>query len=225
MKHELYTYLSQFVLERRLELFEKIIDYRTRYITVVLEDAYQAQNASAVIRTCDSLGIQDIHFIENKNKFNLDKEVALGSEKWLSLHTYKKKASNSLMVINHLKTQGYRIVATSPHKNDVDLYDFDLTKGKIAIFFGTELSGLSDAAIKNSDEFINIPMFGFTESFNLSVSVALILQHLVRCLHSTENIAWQLTDEERIDVLLSWIKKSIRKVDLIEKRFLASSNS
>jgi tRNA (guanosine-2'-O-)-methyltransferase len=225
MKRELYKYLSQFVMERRLELFEKVISFRTRYITVVLEDAYQAQNASAVLRTCDCLGIQDVHFIENKNKFNLDKEVTLGSDKWLNLHTYKKKENNSLLAINNLKSKGYRIVATSPHSNDVSLSDFNLGKGKIAVLFGTELTGLSDIAIQNSDEYINIPMFGFTESYNLSVSVALILHHFVSCLHNMGNIDWQLTDDERIEVLLCWLRKSIRKVDLIEKKFLASYNS
>jgi tRNA (guanosine-2'-O-)-methyltransferase len=225
MKQELYKYLSQFVLERRLELFEQNVSYRTRYITVVLEDAYQAQNASAVLRTCDCLGIQDVHFIENKNKFNLDKEVTLGSDKWLNLHSYKKNANNSIFVINHLKSLGYRIVATSPHKNDVSLFDFDLGKGKIALLFGTELTGLSDVAIQNSDEYIYIPMFGFTESYNLSVSVALILHYFVRCLHNIENLDWHLTDDERIEVLLSWLRKSIRKVDIIEKKFLASDNS
>jgi tRNA (guanosine-2'-O-)-methyltransferase len=225
MKQQLYTHLSQFVLERRLELFEKNISFRTRYITVVLEDAYQAQNASAVLRTCDCLGIQDVHFIENKNKFNLDKEVSLGSDKWLNLYTYKKKSNNSLLALNHLKSLGYRIVATSPHKNDTSLFDFDLGKGKIALLFGTELTGLSEEAMENSDEYINIPMFGFTESYNLSVSVALTLHYFVRYLHSMEKIDWHLTEDDRTEVLLNWMRKSIRKVDLIEKKFLTTCKS
>ncbi len=221
-KQELYRYLSQFIYERRLELFEKIISFRTRYITIVLEDAYQAQNASAVLRTCDCLGIQDIHIIEIKNKFKLDKQVTLGSDKWLTLHRYKSKRNISRQVINQLKSTGYRIVATSPYKNDPKLVDFDLEKGRIALLFGTELTGLSDVALKNSDEFINIPMFGFTESFNLSVSVAIILQYFVSQIHKIDNINWQLTDDEKIEVLLTWMRKSIRNVDLIEKRYLAS---
>jgi tRNA (guanosine-2'-O-)-methyltransferase len=220
--HELYKYLSQFVFERRLELFEKIISYRTRYITVVLEDAYQAQNASAVLRTCDCMGIQDVHFIENQYKFKLDKQVTLGSDKWLNLHTYRKRKNISRFVIDKLKKSGYRIVATSPNKGVVSISDLNLEKGKIALLFGTELTGLSDLAIDNSDEFVKIPMFGFTESYNLSVSVALILQSLITRLHKSEKIIWQLTDEEKIDVLLAWVRKSIRKVELIEKRFSES---
>ena len=219
MKHELYKYLSQFVLERRMELFERIINYRTRFITVVLEDSFQAQNASAVIRSCDCFGIQDMHFIENQNKFRLDKSVTMGSHKWLNLYTYKKRSENTKKTIRHLKKNGYRIIATCPHENDISLYDFDLSKGKIALLYGTELTGLSEEAIRNSDEYINIPMYGFTESYNLSVAVSLTLQFLVRSLHDMEKSSWQLTEEERMDVLLDWMKKSIRRVDLIEKRF------
>lgn len=221
-KHELYEYLSQFILKRRLELFEKVISFRTRYITVVLEDAYQAQNASAVLRTCDCFGIQDIHFIENHYKFKLDKQVTLGSDKWLNLHTYRKRKNISRIVINKLKSSGYRVVATTPHKGEISLSEFSIEKGKIAILFGTELSGLSDEAIANSDEFIKIPMFGFTESYNLSVSVALILQELITRLQKTENIDWRLTDQEKIEILLTWLRKSIRKVDLIEQRYYES---
>lgn len=215
MKQELYKYLSQFVLERRLELFEKVISFRTRYITVLLEDVFQAQNTSAVVRTCDCFGIQDIHLVESRNKFKIDREVSMGSHKWLTFHEYKTTRD----AIKNLKQSGYRIVAATPGKNDVSLYDFNLEHGKVAILFGTELSGLSDYAIENADEFISIPMYGFTESYNISVSVALIIQFLVKNLHSEEKISWKLSDDERIDILISWLEKSIRNVELIEKKF------
>jgi len=222
MNYELYKYLSQFVFERRIELFEKVINYRTRYITIILEDAFQAQNASAVIRTCDCMGIQDIHFIENKNKFRLDKNVTLGSHKWLNIITYNEKLNNTRKSIKHIKDLGYRIIAMSPHQDNIDLFDFDLKKGKIALLYGTELTGLSRDAIKSSDEFMRIPMYGFTESYNLSVAVALTLHFLAGLLHQMDKKVWQLQEDERIEILLSWMRKSIRKVDLIEKRFHAS---
>ncbi len=221
MKQELYSYLSQFVLKRRLELFETLIKFRTRFITVVLEDPFQSQNASAVIRTCDCFGIQDIHCIENVNKFKLDKEVTLGSDKWLNINIYKQKTDNTVKTINSLKSDGYRIIATLPHKNGIDLQDLDLSKGKVALLFGTELTGLSKDAITNSDEYLTIPMYGFTESYNLSVAVSLSLQFLIGVLHKMEKKVWQLSEDERIDVLLSWVRKSIRKVDLIERRFIS----
>jgi tRNA (guanosine-2'-O-)-methyltransferase len=214
-KQELLTHLSQFLLDRRLELFEKVISYRTRYITVVLEDVFQAQNASAVLRTCECFGIQDIHLIQNRNKFKLDKEVTLGSDKWLDIYQYKSTTST----IKHLKKEGYRIIATTPGQNAKNLYDFDLGSGKIALMFGTELTGLTDSAIRNSDELLSIPMYGFTESFNLSVSAALTLQFLTKCLRDSKEINWKLTDDDHIEVMLCWLRKSIRKAELIEKRF------
>jgi len=215
LKEELCKFLSGFVLERRLELFNQILSLRTRYITVVLEDVYQAQNASAVIRTCDCFGIQDIHLVEERNKFRVDGEVSLGSHKWINLHHYKTISN----VVKILRRKGYRIVSTVPAKNSVSLYDFNVLKGPSALLFGTELSGLSDAAIKSSDECISIPMFGFTDSFNISVSVALCLQYLVRKMHDEMSTGWKLTPDERTEVLLNWLRKSIRSSELIEKRF------
>ena len=217
-KQALVEHLSQFVLERRLELFKNIISNRTRYITVVLEDVFQAQNASAVLRTCECFGIQDIHMIQNKNKFKLDKEVTMGSDKWLNLHSHK----NTLTTIKSLKSNGYRIIATAPGINNSGLFDLDLKPGKLALLFGTELTGLSEEAIVNSDELVSIPIFGFTESYNISVSVALSLQYLVKSLHDTSAIDWKLSENEYYDLLISWLRKSIRKSDLIEKKFLNS---
>ena len=217
-KKALVEHLSQFVLERRLDLFKNIISYRTRYITVVLEDVFQAQNASAVLRTCECFGIQDIHMIQNKNKFKLDKEVTMGSDKWLNLHSHK----NTLATIKNLRSNGYRIIATAPGTNNCELFDLDLKPGKLALLFGTELTGLSEEALSNSDELVSIPIFGFTESYNLSVSVALTLQYLVKNLHDTTDINWKLSENEYYDLLISWLRKSIRKSDIIEKNFLKS---
>ena len=81
--YQLYNSLSSAVTEERLALFNRIVENRTNYITVVLEDIFQAQNASAVLRTCDCTGIQNVHVIENRNKFQVDTEVAMGASKWL----------------------------------------------------------------------------------------------------------------------------------------------
>lgn len=178
MSKELINYLSEYITPERKELFEKVLSSRTRYLTVVLEDIYQSQNASAVLRSCDCFGIQDVHIIENRNQFKVNPDVTLGSTKWLNLHHYREKEQNTLDCINHLRNQGYRIVATSPHANDTNLEDFDLGKGKAALIFGTELTGISAVVENNADEFLKIPMFGFTESFNISVSAAITLHHL-----------------------------------------------
>jgi len=219
MDRKFVDYLSSFVTPERLAVFEKVLNERTNYITVVLEDIYQPQNASAVLRSCDCFGIQDIHIIENKNSFVVDTEVAMGASKWLSLHKYHKKENNTLDALKTLKSKGYRIVATSPHLNDNLLPDFDLTKGKAALVFGSEKPGISDIIMNEADEFLKVPMFGFTESFNISVSAALVLYELANKLRKTENINWQLSDDEKYAIKLKWLRSSIKRSSLIEKRY------
>lgn len=219
MKKKLIEHLATLVTNQRWDLMNKIITDRTRYITVVLEDIFQPHNASAVLRTCDCFGIQDIHIIENRNKYTVNPDVALGASKWLNLNKYNETEENTVACINHLKEQGYRIVATSPHKNDVDLEHFDLNKGKVALLFGSELPGLTDVALKHADEFLKIPMYGFTESFNISVSAAIVLHHLRWKLNQSD-INWQLSNDEKEEILLNWLRQSIKHADLVEKEFL-----
>jgi len=219
MKTELLEYLSAVVTPERLALYNKIIASRTNYITVVLEDIFQAQNASAVLRTCDCLGIQNVHVIENRNEFQVDTEVSMGSSKWITLNSYHRKKNNSQEAIQSLKKNGYRIVATTPHNNDIELPDFDISKGKIALVFGSELPGISETIKSEADEFLRIPMFGFTESYNISVSAAIILYHLTEKMRNSEQIDWHLTEEEKVEIKLQWIKNAVKKSALIEKRF------
>lgn len=219
MQKELLEYLSEFLTDNRLAQFNKIIEHRTNYITVVLENIFQPQNASAVLRTCDCFGIQNVHIIENFNKFEVDTEVALGASKWLTLHNYSKKANNSLDAIRALKKKGYRIVATSPHINEQQLPDFDISTGKTALVFGSELPGISDIILNEADEFLKIPMYGFTESFNISVSAAMILYDVTEKMRRDERINWQLTDDEKTELKIQWIKRSVKSSKMIEERF------
>ncbi len=218
MKNELIKYLAENVTENRNALFDKVIEDRTKYISVVLEDIYQPHNASAVLRSCDCFGIQDVHIIENRNKYNVNPDVALGSSKWLNMYRYNEQENNTREALHKLKAQGYRIVATTPHTNDVELYDFDVTKGKAAMVFGTELTGISDIVNEEADEFVRIPMYGFTESFNISVSAALVLQHLAHQIRIT-NVNWQLTEEEKVDLKLNWLRATVKSATLIEQEF------
>ncbi|PLX00824.1 MAG: TrmH family RNA methyltransferase [Marinilabiliales bacterium] len=211
-------YLKEFALEDRVGLFRKVLSLRTRYITIVLEDIYQSQNASAVLRSSDCFGIQDIHVIENSNEYKVNPDVALGSSKWLSLNKYNSQENNTVSTIQKLKNDGYRIVATTPHTNDVTLDDFDISKGKVALLFGTELRGLSDLAIENADEYLKIPMYGFTESFNISVSAALIMRELTNKLRKS-SLSWELTEQEKDELLFEWLLKSIKSSGKIMEKF------
>ena len=223
LRSEYIAFLSDFILERRLSQIHKVLESRTRYITVVLEDIYQSQNASAVLRTCDCMGVQDVHIIEKLHSFHINPQVVLGSSKWLTLTKYKEDDNNSIQAIESLKSAGYRIVATSPHAENVDLDRFDLNKGKIALFFGTEVTGLSETVLKNADEFISIPMYGFTESYNISVSAAIVLNTLISKLRNSD-IKYQLIQDEHDMLLLSWLKATTKNCEMMEKRFLLEKN-
>lgn len=224
MKNRLAKYLEGFVTQHRKDIINEILEYRTRYITVVLEDIYQSQNASAVLRTCECFGIQDVHIIENKNRYEINPDVTLGSNKWLNLIKYRGKENIIKSAINSLKSKGYRIVATTPDKNNISLEHFDLEKGKVAVLLGTELTGLTDEILNMSDEFLNIPMYGFTRSFNISVSAAIILYHLMSKLRSSE-LNWHLSEQEKQDIKIKWLRESIKKSDLIENSFMCKLNS
>ena len=217
-KQELVVHLSRFVKENRLAQFQRVLSERTRYVTVVLEDIYQSQNASAILRTCECTGIQDVHIIEKRNEYTINPDVALGSDKWLTLHYYNDHLHNTSVAIQTLKKEGYRIVATSPHREGTDPDTFNLGKGKAAFLFGTELNGLSDEALEMADECVQIPIVGFTESLNISVSVAILLNQLRKKM-ADPSVEWRMKKEEKLEILLKWLRTSVKKSELIEKEF------
>ena len=224
MNTKLIEHLSSFITERRVQLFDTVLNLRTRYMTIVLEDIYQAHNASAVLRSCECFGIQDVHFIENQNQYRISPDVALGAHKWLNITRYNKDMQNTAAAIEILKKNGYRIVATTPHNNDCNIQDFDLQKGKFALIFGAELNGLTPVALDLADEFVKIPMVGFTESLNISVTAALCIHLLADKIRNNHLIKWQLREEEMQCIKLNWLRTSIKKSDLIEKAFIKQLN-
>jgi tRNA (guanosine-2'-O-)-methyltransferase len=214
--HELHEKLSEFLSDNKRGLFETIAKQRTRHVTAVLEDIYQSQNASAVLRTCDLLGIQDIHVIEQRNTYKVDDQVALGSSKWVDIHKHRGNADNTLACIDVLRAKGYRIVATSPRGDARTPGNIDLER-PLAICFGTELTGLSDALLDAADEHLRIPMYGFTESYNISVSAAITLFTVMERLRAS-NIDWRLDDEASLELRLQWTRNAVQSSAAIEKR-------
>lgn len=221
---EVLDLLTGYVSENKNDLFDKIIPERTKYITVVLENIFQPHNASAVLRSAECFGVQDLHVIENEYEYAPNKRVVMGAAKWVDVHKYSEKENNTVDCINHLKNQGYRIVATSPHSNDCNIDELDLEKGPIALMFGSEEPGLSDLAMEHADEFVKIPMHGFTESFNISVSAALCLFELTTRLRKS-NVDWRLSPEEQEELRYQWCKKVVKNADLIEQHFLNNQDS
>lgn len=210
---KLVTYLESYLTENRIERFSEVLKNRTKHFTVATEDVFQLHNTSAVMRSCDVFGIQELHVIEEQNVKRIDREIAMGAQKWVDLvrHNSTKEAVKSI------KAQGYQIVATTPHKNDSSLKDFDFTK-KSCFFFGRETEGLSDDVLNEADCFLKIPMVGFTESLNISVSAAIILQDVTQKLRSS-TIDWELSDAEQLQKRFDWCKKTIKSFDQILERY------
>jgi tRNA (guanosine-2'-O-)-methyltransferase len=217
-RNELIAHLKQFITQERFQKFREAVRFRTRHLAIALEDIFQSHNASAVLRTCDCFGIQNIHIIENRNKYEVNPDVALGSSKWLDLIRYNGTGENTIACINSLKNQGYRIIAATPHKDSFIPETLPLRQ-KTALIFGTELAGLTPVAMEMADDFIRIPMVGFTESLNISVSAAILIHTLTERLR-TSDIAWQLSDTEKDELLFNWLKQSINKSDIIVREFL-----
>lgn len=216
--YKFIEYLEQFVTNDRKELFKKVINNRTRHFTVAIEDIYQPHNASAVVRSCEIFGIQDVHVIENKYKFYASNQVAKGAQKWLDFKFYKKKdINNTLECINNLREKGYKIIATTPHNDSCVLQDFDVTE-KSVFFFGVEKEGLSKDVLENADGFLKIPMVGFTESLNISVAAAIILQRMNEKLKAS-NVKWQLNELEKSELYLEWLEKSIKSIKKIKEHY------
>lgn len=198
-REQLYESASQLFSPHKRQLFDKLVLNRTRHICVVLEDIFQPHNASAVLRSCDCFGVQDVHVVENHNKYAPNSDVTMGSDKWVDFY----KHPDILQTYNQLRQKGYRIIATLPHENDTLITQLDISQ-PTALVFGTELTGLSQEAIDHADGFVKVPMYGFTESFNISVCAALSLFYLTERMRANPSIHWQLSPLEQITLKLYW---------------------
>ena len=212
---DLLDYLEGYLTEERKQRFLEVLQLRTKHITVAIEDVFQMHNTSAIIRSCDVFGVQEVHVVEDRFAKKLDKNIAMGAEKWVDVHQYR----NTSDCITSLKQQGYQIIATTPHEDSTFLPDFFPEK-KSALFFGTEKEGLSEAVMRQADGYLKIPMVGFSESLNVSVAAAIIIQdaaHKVRVSH----LDWRLTETEILEKRMDWTQKSIQHVKGIIKRYYA----
>lgn len=212
--YDLLTYLEGYLTEERKQRFLDVLQNRTKHITVAMEDVYQLHNTSAIIRSCDVFGVQELHVVEDRFGKRLDKNIAMGAEQWVDVYRYQTTSD----CISKLREDGYQIIATTPHNDSMLLPDFFPVE-KSAIFFGTEKEGLSEEVLEQADGFLKIPMVGFSESLNVSVSAAIIIQQLTQKVRSSD-VDWQLTDIEVLDKRLDWTKKSIKNVEGIIKRYL-----
>lgn len=213
------NYLEGFLTDNRKEKFLKVLSNRTNHFTVAIEDVFQLHNTSAVMRSCEVFGVQQLNVVEEKFGKSIDKEIAMGAQKWVDVNRYESISN----CVASLKNKGYQIIATTPHENDCLLDDFDISKPS-AFFFGTERDGLSEEVMKNADGFLKIPMVGFTESLNISVSAAIILQNVMnRLRHSDVN--WHLSEEEMLEKRIQWARSSIKDIKRIEVRYFSENKT
>jgi len=219
MDQRFFEYLCGFVTKNKLALFDGYLRERTRQLTVVLEDVYRPHNASACLRSCDAFGIQDVHIIENRYAYRMNPDVELGSARWLTIHRYAATNDNSDDCIDALKQRGYRIVAMCPHGDAQLLEDFDVSQ-PAALFFGTEAEGLTQTVVDRADVRLRIPIYGFAESLNISVAVAVCLHHLTLQLRRAE-IDWHLSEAEKQALKLAWVRRAIgqKRLRTIEREY------
>ncbi len=209
--------LDPFVSEAKKVRMASVLARRTAHIRVVLEDIYQTHNASAAMRSCECFGVQHLHVIEQRYPYSLNPDVDMGSRKWITLHRHREPgADNRRACVGELRAAGLRIVATTPDPAATPLHAFPVDR-PLALCFGTEKDGLSDALLAVADERVRIPMEGFTESFNISVSVALCLHDLTTRLRNS-TVEWQLPPDEQRRVYLGWLRRAVRHADSILRR-------
>jgi tRNA (guanosine-2'-O-)-methyltransferase len=217
-KQELLHYLEGFITENRKEGFLRVLQNRTKHFTIAMEDVYQLHNTSAVMRSCEVFGIQELNVIEQKFGKRIDTEIAMGAQKWVDVFRYNSVQS----CMYAMRTKGYQIIATTPHDDSCLLHEFDITK-PAALFFGTERDGLSQEVLDQADGFLKIPMVGYTESLNISVSAAIIIQDITNRLRQSA-INWHLTEEEIWEKRLDWTRKSIKDIEFIERKYLENQD-
>ena len=225
-KEGLVAYLERFVTPQRRDLIQKNIELRTRHIAVMLENIYQPHNASAVLRSCDCFGVQDAYIIEDINEYRINPEVAMGATKWLTLHRFQSLEFNSTArCLERMKEAGYTIAATTLRPGAVMLPEISIEQ-KLVLCFGTEEDGLSDYVHEQADLYLQIPMYGFTQSYNISVSAALCLYELTKRLRQpTANIEWQLSTEERLDLLVDWLVKATTHGKALARQYFRDNDA
>lgn len=210
---ERLEYLSKFITEERQEVLRRTLSQRTHYMRIMTENMFHPQNASAIMRHCEAFGVQQIHTVEDRCKFDPSVNIVRGTQKWVDVEHH----DNTKEALAALKAEGYRIVATTPHRCSSTPETFDVTKGKFALVFGTEHAGISDEVIEAADEFLMIPMCGMVESLNVSASAAILIYMLSERIRQQTN-DWQLGDSEALKLLTRWTMSSVRDYERILRR-------
>ena len=212
-------YMSGFLTGERIQTLRRTLAMRTRYMTILTENTFHPQNASALVRHCEAFGVQDLHTVETMCRFDPSVNIVRGTDKWIDIirHDSTEEA------IASLKASGYRIVATTPHRESCTPETFDVEKGRFCLVFGTEHAGVSPQIISAADEFLRIPMCGMVERLNVSASAAILIYMLSQRMRLSD-VEWRLSEAECSEVMFRWVMSSVRDARrILERRFGAEA--
>lgn len=194
--------------EERLARLQDVLAGRTRDLTVVLENLYDSHNLSAVLRTADAFGVQEVHVIDREGDFAITRKITRGAHKWLDIVVHTGD-SGTADCVRLLRGRGYRLLAATLAEDAVPLGELDLS-GRVALVFGNEHEGITEGMARACDSAYVIPMRGFVQSFNVSVSAAITLQH------ARAARAWPTLDEaDAASVLELWMGRSLKQTERV----------
>jgi tRNA (guanosine-2'-O-)-methyltransferase len=212
-QEEIYSYLSGFLTEERLRKIDYFSVESSDFILPVVEDVYQFRNAAAILRSVEACGFHKVVALEKENFFDPNLRVTKGADTWVEV----EKLPRTMDSLKEIKSRGYKIVAVSPERNATMLPNYKPTE-PLALVFGTEWEGTTDELLDFADETLAIPMYGFTQSFNVSVAAAICMYDLKqKLIHS--GIDYKLSDEKLLAMKIRWAINTIPSGSQILERF------
>lgn len=222
---DLQAYVESFMMPARMESLKKTLENRTRRITLVAESLLDEHNIHALIRSSECFGLQDFHNIPYKNvNLKKNRSVNRGAFQWSHIYDYSEFENSTLACIAQLRTMNYKVYAASSSQSYSYTPQTIPLDEPIAILLGNEKRGVTEEALSLCDGTIHIPMYGFTESFNVSVAGSLLLSPVVERLRQSV-IDWSISDEEKRDLYFEWIWNSIKYPNVLYKEWLVNNKS
>ncbi|WP_300747877.1 RNA methyltransferase [uncultured Alistipes sp.] len=207
--------LAEFITPQRYRTLMAALAMRTRYMTLLTENLFHPHNASALMRHCDAFGVQEFHTVETRCKFQPNASIVRGTDKWIDVRRHPSTAE----ALAALRAEGYRLVATTPHRESCTPETFDVTRGPFALIFGTEHAGISQEAMAAADEYLRIPMCGLVESLNVSASAAILIYMLSERVRQQVE-GWQLPPLEAAAARLRWMVAAVRGAqEILDRNF------
>lgn len=211
------AFLEQHISAHRLQKIKNVLAQRTRHLTVVLENLYHPENGNAVMRSVECFGLQEMYVVQEKYDWKYSLKIARGAAKWTDVHAYGTEEGGAVACYRQLRERGYQLVATDPQPGSCTAQNLDISR-PVALIFGTESTGVAPETLAMADARIHIPMVGFTESFNISVSAGILLAQLRQRLE-VEVPNWQLPEADQMSIYADWLVKSVRHADALLRAF------